>query len=93
MCKDVREAAGLGSPSGIFTTNASESINAVMQPKVNYKECEWPAFNQIMQLAQQQREVVWSLSGWGQYRLCTFSACHIIGKNEATAEVQRCRPI
>ena len=73
MCKDVREAAGLGSPPVIFfTTNASESTNTVMKPKVNYKETEWPAFNQIMQLAQQQREVVWSLSGRGQYRLCTF---------------------
>ena len=65
MCKDVREAAGLGSPPVIFfTTNASESTNTVMKPKVNYKETEWPA--------QQQREVVWSLSGRGQYRLCTF---------------------
>jgi len=42
-----------------------------MKCKVNYKESEWPAFNQeIMQLAKQQREeVVRTLSGQGQYRL------------------------
>ena len=53
--KDVREAAGLGCPPGIFTTNASESINAMMKRKVDYKESEWPAFNQeVKQLAKQQ---------------------------------------
>ena len=71
MRKVVREAAGLGSPPEIFTTNASESVNALMKRTVNYKESEWPAFNQeIMQLAKQQREeVVQSLFGQGQYRL------------------------
>ena len=71
MRKDVREAAGLGCPPGIFTTNASESVNAMMKRKVDYKESEWPAFNQeVKQLAKQQREeVIRSLSNRGQYRL------------------------
>ena len=70
MRKDLREEAGLGSPPTIFTTNASESINAVLKHKVNYKESEWPTFNEsIRQLAKQQREVIRSLSGRGQYRL------------------------
>ena len=37
MRKDLREKAGLGSPPCIFTTNASESINAVLKRKVNYQ--------------------------------------------------------
>ena len=46
MRKDLREAAGLGSPPSIFTTNAAESINAAaLKRKVDYKESEWPNFN------------------------------------------------
>ena len=44
MLKDVRIAAGLGYPPDIFTTNASESLNAALK-KVNYKKTEWPEFN------------------------------------------------
>ena len=33
MRRDLRESAGLGSPPGIFTTNASESINSMMKLK------------------------------------------------------------
>ena len=71
MRKDLREAAGLGSPAGTFTTNASESVNAAIKRKVEYKESEWPTFNdKIKQLAKQQREeVIRSLSSRGQYRL------------------------
>lgn len=59
MRRDLREATGLGSPPAIFTTNASESINATMKRKVDYKESEWPTFNNaVKQLAQQQREEV-----------------------------------
>ncbi len=67
MHRDLREATGLGSPPEIFTTNASESINAMLKCKVDYKESEWPAFNEkVKQLAQQQREeVIRSLSSRG----------------------------
>ena len=71
MRRDLRESAGLGSPPGIFTTNASESINSMMKRKVSFKESEWPHFNdQVKELVKQQREeVIRALSGRGQYRL------------------------
>jgi len=71
MRRDLRESAGLGSPPLIFTTNSSESINAAIKRKVDYKQHQWPEFNdQLKQLAQSQREeIVRALSGRGQYRL------------------------
>ena len=33
MRRDLREAAGLGSPPAIFTTNPSELVNAVLKKK------------------------------------------------------------
>ena len=71
MRADLRESVGLGCPPKIFTTNASESINAMMKRKVNYKESEWPQFNEeVKQLVKQQREeIIRALSGRGQYRL------------------------
>ena len=69
MRRDVREA--VGSPPSIFTTNPSESINAELKRKVDYRESEWPVFNNHMeQLVESQRdEIVRALSGRGQYRL------------------------
>ena len=71
MRQDLREAVGLGSPPRTFTTNASESINAMLKRKVNYKESEWPEFNEaVKQLVMEQREeIIRALSGRGQYRL------------------------
>ena len=71
MWRDLRESAGLGSPPAIFTTNASESINSVMKRKVDFKESEWPKFNdEVKDLVKQQREeVIRALSRRGQYRL------------------------
>ena len=62
---------GLGSPPTIFTTNGFESINAAIKCKVNYKESEWPQFNDQMKefATHQQEELIRSLSGCGQYRL------------------------
>ena len=48
MLKSTRTAAGLGYPPEIFTTNSSESLNATIKRKVNYKESEWPEFNEYM---------------------------------------------
>ena len=39
MLKPVREEAGLGHPPVPFTTNASESLNAMIKQKVVQKEC------------------------------------------------------
>lgn len=49
MRKDIRESVGLGSPPSAFNTNASESINAAIKRKVNYKESGWPEFNGSME--------------------------------------------
>ena len=48
-----------------------QSLNAVLKKKVDYKQHEWPKFNeQLKQLIEGQRdEVIRSLSGRGQYRL------------------------
>ena len=73
MRRDLRESEGLGSPPAKFTTNASESLNAAIKRKVNFKESDWPEFiSQMKQFAESQRdEVIRSLSGRGQYCLCT----------------------
>ena len=36
MLKPVREKAGLGNPPDIFTTNASEAVNALLKSKLNF---------------------------------------------------------
>ena len=71
MRKDLRESVGLGSPPAIFTTNGSESINALIKKKVNHKESDWPQFNNhIKQLVtSQHEEIIRALSNRGQYRL------------------------
>ena len=71
MRRDVREAVGLGCPPSIFTTNSSESLNASIKLKVDYKQQEWPQFNKLMRefVMAQRDEVIRSLSGRGQYRL------------------------
>ena len=72
MRKDLRENVGLGSPPARFTTNASESLNAAIKRKVNFKESDWPQFLDMKQYGESQREeVIRALSGRGQYRLCT----------------------
>lgn len=59
MRKDLREAVGLGSPPAIFTTNSSESVNAVLKKKVDYKQHEWPRFNEhLKEVVEGQRDEV-----------------------------------
>ena len=72
MLKGLRTSVSLGSPPAIFTTNPSESLNAVIKRKVDYKATEWPQFNdQMKQMVEGQREeAIRALSGRGQYRLC-----------------------
>jgi hypothetical protein len=71
MLTGVREAAGLGSPPSIFTTNMSESLNYIIKQHVQYKSSEWPEFNSnLKRLVDAKREeVIRALSGRGQYRL------------------------
>ena len=72
MLKDLRTSVGLGSPPAIFTTNCSESINAVIKRKVDYKATEWPQFNNALKeiVEGQREEAIRSLSGRGRYRVC-----------------------
>ena len=44
MLRCVREECCLGCPPDIFTTNASESVSAVLKRKVDYKWSELPVF-------------------------------------------------
>lgn len=71
MSRDLRESCGLGSPSTEFTTNCSESINAALKCKVNYKESDWPQFNQHIRgfVESQREEITHALSGHGRYCL------------------------
>lgn len=71
MRKDLREAAGLGSPPSIFTTNGSESINAAIKRKVDHKESDWPQFNEHIKnlVNSQHEEVIRALSQRGKYSL------------------------
>lgn len=68
----MRIAAGLGNPPAIFTTNSSESINAVVKHKVEFKQTEWPEFNRELKriVGRQREEAIHSLSGQGQFKLC-----------------------
>ena len=68
MLKNICSDIGLGFPPDIFTTNSSESLNAAIKRRLNYKESEWPEFNEAMkQLVLAQRdEVIRALSGRGQ---------------------------
>ena len=77
MRKDLREAAGLGSPPAIFTTNSSEAINSVLKKQVNYKKTQWPEFVQQMKVLidTQRNEIIRSLSGRGRYRLSARFRC------------------
>ena len=71
MLKGVHEAAGLGSPPSIFTTNMSESLNKVIKQHVKYKASQWPKFNDSLRtlVSAKQEEVIRAISGRGQYRL------------------------
>ena len=61
MRKNVGEAAGLGSPPGIFTTNASESIKPYSNAKLTTRSLSGQ--HEVKQLAKPQREeVIRSLS-------------------------------
>ena len=67
----LRRDVGLGDPPEIFTINASESLNAALKKKVNYKETEWPQFNEAVKelISAQRDEVIRAISGQGKYRL------------------------
>ena len=59
MLKPLRVKAGLGDKPSMFTTNASESMNAVLKRKVDYKKNELPDFLEQLRkvIDEQQREL------------------------------------
>ena len=69
--KSLRRDVGLGDPPDIFTTNASESLNAALKKKLNYKEMEWPQFNEAVKelISAQRDDVIRALSGRVKYRI------------------------
>ena len=71
MLRSIREECGLGNPPDIFTTNPSESINALLKHKTDYRKSELPKFvEKIKELSQEQtREVEHAVVNRGKYRL------------------------
>ena len=71
MLRSIREESGLGNPPSIFTTNASESINALLKHKVDYKKHQLPAFiDKVKELVdEQKREVERAIVNRGKWRL------------------------
>ena len=71
MLRSVREECGLGSPPAAFTTNGSESLNAMLKHKVDYKKNELPLFiEKVKELVnEQRREVERAVIGRGKYRI------------------------
>ncbi len=69
MLRNVREEAGLGNPPEEFTTNACESINAVLKGKVDYKKSNLPQFLDKMKelIDEQVKEVERAVVKRGKY--------------------------
>ena len=72
MLRPVRIKAGLGNPPSNFTTNASESINALLKNQVEYKKSDVPVFLEKLRDAidEQQREVERAIVNTGKYTFC-----------------------
>ena len=71
MLKPVRTKAGLGSQPLQFTTNASESMNAVLKRKVDYKKSELPEFLDELRkvIDEQEHELERAVINKGKYQL------------------------
>ena len=82
MLRPVREKAGLGHPPSAFTTNASESINALLKNKVEYRRNELPMFLDKLKEAidEQERELERAVISRGKYRF--LSDYHYLVKQE-----------
>ena len=82
MLKSVRRKAKLGDPPSHFTTNASESINAVLKNKVDYKKNELPDFLDKLRgvIYEQEKEMERAIIGRGKYKFC--EQFKILQKNE-----------
>ena len=70
VLKPVREEAGLSHPPISFTTNASESLNAMIKRNVVFKKNTHPmCVDQLKQLVrEQQMELERAVIGRGKYQ-------------------------
>ena len=68
MLTSIRQKCGLGTPPAAFTTNASESINAVLKKKVDYKRNELPRFFKEL-IEEQDAEIQKAIISRGKYVL------------------------
>ena len=73
MLKPIRMKAGLGNQPLQFTTNASESMNAVLKWKMDYKMSELPEFLDKLKkvVDEQEHELERAVINKGKYRLCS----------------------
>ena len=69
ILRHIRVDAGLGVPPTAFSTNASESLNAVLKRKVDYKSNELPSFVEHLKelIDKQQRELERAVIGRDKY--------------------------
>lgn len=71
MLKKSRIKAGLSNPPTYFSTNSSESINAMLKKKVDYKKSELPQFLEKLRSAmEEQKELERAIINRGKYQLC-----------------------
>ena len=71
MLKDTRISAGLGCPPARFTTNASESLNALIKSGVNYQKSQLPQFIDKLHamIKEQEREFERAIIDRGKLKL------------------------
>lgn len=70
MLRSKRKQAGLGDPPTSFTTNSSESINALLKNQVEYKRNDVPVYLDKLQDAidEQERELERAIIDKGKYK-------------------------
>ena len=73
LLRYIRQRAGLGDPPSQFTTNASESVNALLKNKLDYKKLELTVFLDKLKevIDEQEKELQRAVIDHGKYRFCT----------------------
>ena len=73
LLRSNRQRAGLGDPPSQFTTNASESMNALIKMKMDYKKHELPVFLDKLKevIDEQERELERAVLDRGKYQFST----------------------
>lgn len=69
MIASVQCLAGLGNPPKYYTTNSNESLNNLLKTKVDFKQSEWPKFNEILfaAVSEQQEGFAKAVFSQGEY--------------------------